>query len=82
MPLLLKKEILRLEVSYIVLSTRFPEMATFEEGFLYPLYLLLIGASVSGLAVALFIHWLESRRKKREMNEEAGEIEVQNRRKS
>ena len=52
--------------SYIIRSSRFTEMATFEEGFLYPLYLLLIGAGVSGGAVALFSHWLEIRRKKRD----------------
>jgi hypothetical protein len=49
-------------------------LATFEEGFLYPFYLLLIGGLVSvGLGTWL-AHWLESRRKKRE-------IEVENRRK-
>jgi tRNA A37 N6-isopentenylltransferase MiaA len=36
------------------------------EDFLYPLYLLLIGAIVSGGAVALFTHFLEGRRKKRD----------------
>jgi hypothetical protein len=41
-------------------------MATFEESFLYPLYLLLIGAGVSGVAVAFLSHLLENHRKKRE----------------
>jgi hypothetical protein len=49
-------------------------VATFDEAFLYPLYLLLIGAVASvGLGTWL-THWLENRRKKRE-------IEVDNRRK-
>lgn len=39
-------------------------MATFEEGFLYPLYLLIIGSGVLGIAVALFTHFLEGRRQK------------------
>ncbi len=60
-------------------------MATFEEGFLYPLYLLLIGAGVSGLLVGVVTHKLENRRKEREMKVQERwkekEIEVQNRRK-
>jgi len=46
--------------SYIVRSSRFTEMATFEEGFLYPLYLLLIGAGVSGVLVDWLTNtWVE-----------------------
>jgi hypothetical protein len=41
-------------------------MATFEESFLYPLILLLIGAGLSGGLVTLLSHTLEMRRKVRE----------------
>jgi hypothetical protein len=50
--------------SYIIRSSTFPEMATFEESFLYPLVLLLIGAGVSGLLVArLTTRWQDHRKK-------------------
>jgi hypothetical protein len=49
-------------------------MATFEESFVYPLYLLLIAAGASVGIGTWLSHWLESRRMERE-------IEVENRRK-
>jgi hypothetical protein len=45
-------------------------MATFEESFLYPLALLLIGAGLSGGLVTWLSHWLENRRKEREIKVE------------
>jgi hypothetical protein len=63
--------------SYIIWSSSFPEMATFVEGFLYPLYLLLIGAVVSGAAVALLSHFLENRRKTREFEVERKRKELE-----
>jgi len=45
-------------------------MATFEESFLYPLVLLLIGAGLSGGLVTLLSHELEKRRKEREIEVE------------
>jgi hypothetical protein len=45
-------------------------MATFEEDFLYPLYLLFIGSGVLGTAVALLTHFLEWRRKSRKIDVE------------
>jgi hypothetical protein len=41
-------------------------MATFEESFLHPLYLLLVGSGVLGVAVALLTYILEGRRKKQQ----------------
>jgi hypothetical protein len=41
-------------------------MATFEESFLYPLILLLIGSGVLGVAVALLTYFLEDRRNKQQ----------------
>jgi hypothetical protein len=38
-----------------------------EEDFVYPLILLLIGAGISGVLVTWLTHWLEDRRKKREI---------------
>jgi hypothetical protein len=49
-------------------------MATFEESFLYPLILLLVGAGVSGLLVAWLTNRWQDRRRERE-------IEVEHRRK-
>jgi hypothetical protein len=52
-------------------------MAAFEESFLYPLVLLLIGAGVSGALVTWFTHWLENRRKEREFDVEKRRIELE-----
>src|SRR5215216_5048456 len=66
----LKEGILFCPFSYIIWSSSFPEMATFEESFLYPLVLLLIGAGLSGGLVTLLSHELEKRRKEREIEVE------------
>lgn len=42
-------------------------MATFEESFVYPLYLLLIGAGASVGIGTWLSHWLENRRKELEI---------------
>lgn len=47
--------------------SRFPEMATFEEGFLYPLILLLVGAGVSGVLVSWLTNRWQDRRKELEI---------------
>jgi hypothetical protein len=43
-----------------------PEDIAFQQNFLYPLYLLLIGSGVLGIAVALLTHFLEGRREKKQ----------------
>ena len=47
------------------------------EDFVYPLYLLLIGSGVLGVAVALITHLLEDRRKKREIEVERKRKELE-----
>jgi hypothetical protein len=60
-------------------------MATFEESFLYPLILLLVGAGVSGVLVAWLTNRWQDRRTERENKLEdcrkKREIEVENNRK-
>jgi hypothetical protein len=55
-------------------------MATFQENFLYPLILLLVGAGVSGVLVAWLTNWWQDRRRERdievERNKKALEIKV------
>ena len=45
-------------------------MATFEESFLYPLVLLLVGAGVSGVLVSYLTNMWQDRRKQRELDVE------------
>jgi hypothetical protein len=57
--------------SYIVRSSSFPKMATpqetFQESFLYPLFLLVIGALISGVLVAKLTNKWENNKKKLEI---------------
>jgi hypothetical protein len=53
--------------SYIIWSSSFSEMATFEEGFLYPLVLLLIGAGITSLLIPWFAKRSENRKKELEI---------------
>src|SRR5688572_15919458 len=53
--------------SYIIRSSRFTEMATFEESFLYPLILLLVGAGVTSLLIPWFTNRWQDRRKQLEI---------------
>jgi hypothetical protein len=52
-------------------------MATFEESFLYPLVLLLVGAGLSGGLVTWLSHSLEKSRKEREIEVEKGRKEME-----
>src|SRR5215216_2465278 len=63
----LKEGILFCPFSYIIWSSSFPEMATFEESFLYPLVLLLIGAGLTSLLIPWFTKRWEDRKKELEI---------------